>query len=135
MVPLLWLLLNTVILVFSRCPTLRLQSIQGSNRAWWAEDREGWESRNLLKWEDDPNKEISPFLKRKAQPSCKSCNSDTEGKKKSLKKVTPNPKPGEWGKLERQSLGMDVLCATSSLSPSSSSSQQGSTLIFQSKTG
>lgn len=81
LLPLLWLLLNAMILVLSSYPTLRLQSIQGSNGVWWAEVRQSWESRHFLKWKGDPNKKISPFIKRKAQPSCKSCRSDTAGRK------------------------------------------------------
>lgn len=83
LLPLLWLLLNTMILVLSSYPTLRLQSIQGNNGVWWAKVRQSWESRHFLKWKGDPNKKISPFIKRKAQPSCKSCRSDS-GEKKSL---------------------------------------------------
>lgn len=69
---------------------------------WWAGDGEGWESRHFLKWEDDPHEKISPLLKRKAQPSCKSCRSEGE---KSL--------PAQNLVCGESLRGMDVLCATS----------------------
>lgn len=84
-----------------------------------------WSGRYL----DDPSKKASPLLRRKAQPSCKPCRSDTK-----KKKIIPSPKAGKWEKHNRQNLWMYVFCATSFISlwlPLFSSC--GPPLILQSK--